>query len=189
MAAQQLRSIYQVKVTLAGSKPPIWRTILIPSTITLEDFHTVLQIGMGWTDSHLHQFVSGRDIYGTPDSDFDLDFEIKDERKYKISHCLKKEKDKLIYEYDFGDGWEHKIVLDRILPFDKSVPLPRCMKGKRNCPPEDCGGIWGYQDLLEILQDPTHPEHEEMIEWLGEEFDPDYFDIKEINALFAEFCS
>lgn len=189
MPTHPLRSIYQIKVTLTGIKPPIWRTLLIPSTITLDNLHIVLQIAMGWTNSHLHQYVSGHEIYSLPDDEFDYDFEIKDESQFKVSQLLKKEKDTLQYEYDFGDGWLHKIVLEKILPFDTSTVLPRCIRGKRNCPPEDCGGVWGYNELLETLQDPSDPEYQELTEWLGEEFDPEYFNIKEINQILVEYCS
>ena len=189
MAVEQLRSIYQIKASLKGSKPPIWRTLLVPSTINLNDFHLALQIVMGWTDSHLHQFISNQAVYGIPDIEFDMDFEIKDESKFKLSQILKQEKDTLLYEYDFGDGWEHKIVLEKILPFDITIPLPSCIRGKRNCPPEDCGGIWGYQDLLEAVQDPSHQEHVDILEWLGDDFDPEHFNIKEINELLVEYCN
>jgi len=100
---------------------------------------------------------------------------------------LKKEKDSLIYEYDFGDSWEHKIILEKILPYDASLKVPSCIKGKRACPPEDCGGIWGYQNLVEIIKDPSHPEHEEMLEWLGGEFDPEYFDMNETNRMLGKY--
>lgn len=98
-----------------------------------------------------------------------------------MSQLLKREKDSLIYEYDFGDSWEHKIVLEKILPDDGSTETPSCIKGKRACPPEDCGGIWGYANLIEIVQNPKHPEHQEMLKWLGESLDPEYFDLDDIN--------
>ena len=189
MGVKQLRSIYQLKVTLNGSKPPIWRRLLVPGNINLGSFHIVLQIVMGWTNSHLHQFILGRTMYGIPDDEFGADFglEIEDENKYKLSQLLKKEKDSLKYEYDFGDGWEHKIILEKILPYESSLKLPSCIKGKRACPPEDCGGIWGYQDLIEVINDTSHPEHEEMLEWLGGDFDPEYFDVNEINEILSKY--
>ncbi len=104
-----------------------------------------------------------------------------DSRKTKLNKILVGEKDTLKYEYDFGDGWDHTIVLEKIVEVDDHQPIPVCIKGKRNCPPEDCGGVWGYEDLLEIISDPKHPEHEEMLEWLGVEFDPEYFNLEEIN--------
>ena len=104
-----------------------------------------------------------------------------------ITRLLRKEKDSLIYEYDFGDGWEHKIILEKVLPHDTSLDVPRCIKGKRACPPEDCGGIWGYQDLIEMINDTSHPEHEEMLEWLGGDLDPEYFDVNETNEILSEY--
>ena len=191
MSVKNLRSIYQLKITLKDSKPPIWRRILVPSNVNLGEFHLILQIVLGWTDSHLHQFISGRTMYGTPVDEFggDLEMEGEDETQYKLSQLLKREKDSLNYEYDFGDGWEHKIVLEKILPYDGSVKVPTCIKGKRACPPEDCGGIWGYDNLLEVIKDPSHPEHEEMLEWIGGEFDPEFFDIEETNSTLIEYFS
>ncbi len=184
MAIKQLPSIYQIKITLQGSKPPIWRRILISDAIKLDEFHEVIQIVMGWENYHLHQFRHGEIFYGVPNEDFDdSGLELKDETKYKLSDLLKAEKSSVMYEYDFGDGWEHKIVLEKILPFDSTIQLPQCIKGKRACPPEDCGGIWGYESLLESLNDKKHLEHEDMLEWLGEEFDAEYFNLDEINAL------
>lgn len=186
MATKQLKSIYQIKISLIGAKPPIWRTVLVSSDLGLGAFHDVIQAAMGWTDSHLHQFFDNEKSYGIPDDDFELETE--DEADYKLSQLLKKEKETLTYEYDFGDSWEHKILLEKILPFDTHTVLPVCIKGKRACPPEDCGGIWGYEELLEIISDPEHPEHESMLEWLGGDFDPDEFNLEEINEDLAEYC-
>jgi hypothetical protein len=185
MTTKQLRSIYQIKISLIGVKPPIWRTVLVPSNLGLAAFHEVIQHTMGWENYHLHQFVVNNIFYGIPDDDFGM--EIEDETKYKISHLLKKEKDTITYEYDFGDSWEHKILLEKILPYDSKTALPVCIKGKRACPPEDCGGIWGYEELLETISDAKHPEHESMLEWLGGEFDPEEFDLEQINKDLAEY--
>jgi hypothetical protein len=174
-------SVYQIKVALSGSKPPIWRRLLIPSNLSLERFHYVLQAAMGWSNSHLHQFVSGGEYYGCTDPDFGLGDEVEDERKYRVAQLLPREKASLVYEYDFGDSWEHKIVLEKILPADADAQQARCIKGARACPPEDCGGIWGYADLIGIIQNPDDPEREEMLEWLDEDFDPEEFDIEAIN--------
>jgi hypothetical protein len=186
MATKQLRYVYQIKISLIGAKPPIWRTVLVSGDIGLDSFHDVIQVAMGWTDSHLHQFITKQVFYGIPDDDFELEME--DETKYKLSQLLSKEKDTIIYEYDFGDSWEHKILLEKILPFDTKTVLPVCIKGKRACPPEDCGGIWGYEELLETISDPKHPEHEDMLEWLGGEFDPEEIDLEEINEDLAVHC-
>jgi hypothetical protein len=186
MTTKQLRSIYQIKISLIGSKPPIWRTVLVSSDLGLAAFHDVIQTAMGWTNSHLHQFIANKKFYGIPDDNFELEME--DETEYQLSHLLKKEKDTLIYEYDFGDSWEHKILLEKILPFDNKTVLPICIKGKRACPPEDCGGIWGYAELLKTISNPKHPDHEDMLEWLGGDFNPELFDLEQINENLAECC-
>jgi hypothetical protein len=180
-------STYQLKVTLIDSKPPIWRTILVPSNIALSVFHTALQISMGWTNSHLHQFIADGVFYGIKDDDFGMDMEIEDENKFKLHHLLKSEKEEIKYEYDFGDGWEHKILLEKIIPFDKNAQVALCIKGKRACPPEDCGGVWGYEELIETINDDKHPEYESMMEWLGGEFDPEEFDMDETNSMLLEY--
>lgn len=179
MTTKQANSIYQIKITLTGVRPPIWRTVLVSGDLGLGSFHQVIQAAMGWENSHLHQFVANRVFYGMADGDFGLEME--DESQYKLSQLLKNEKDTLVYEYDFGDSWEHKILLEKILPHDNKKTLPICIKGKRACPPEDCGGIWGYQELLETLSDPKNPDYEDMLEWLGGEFDLEAFDLDEIN--------
>ena len=187
-----LRSTYQIKVQLQGAKPPIWRRFLVVDSMSLEDFHDVLQINMGWTNSHLHQFQLGNARFGMKDPDFDLgwDMELKDERDYLIKDLLRAEKDSLIYEYDFGDSWMHKVTLEKILPFDTTHQLPRCVKGKRACPPEDIGGFWGYQEFLSAWTDPEHPEHEEMRDWAGEYFHgPEWFDVDEVNSILEECFS
>ena len=121
---------------------------------------------MGWWDSHLHQFIIHGKIFGSPDPDFDF-IEVTSERGTKLSGVISAEKDKFIYEYDFGDSWEYVILVEKILPPDPNISYPICLKGKRTCPPEDCGGIWGYNDFLEAIQDPDHPEHDDMLEWVG----------------------
>jgi len=179
------KKVYQIQIALKGSKPKIWRRIIIPSDLLLPDFHKVIQTTMGWTNSHLHQFIKDRTFYSQKmdDDDFWGEMDNVDYSKIKISDLLKKEKDKVIYEYNFGDGWEHDIILEKIDSNAENKIIPTCLTGKNNCPPEDCGGIWGYENLLEILKDPDHEEYEEYMEWLGREFDPKYFDKNEINEM------
>jgi len=175
----QAVSVYQIKVTLKESKPPIWRRIQVNSDITLYKFHQILQAAMGWSDYHLHQFVVHGKYYGTPDPDFD--FEVKNEKRVKLNKVFSEAGGKFIYEYDFGDSWEHVILLEKILPLDQDVTCPVCLAGKRACPPEDCGGIWGYYNFLEAIHDPEHPEHDEMQEWIGGSFDPEEIDVDAVN--------
>jgi len=175
--------IYQIKVTLCESKPPIWRRILVPSDITLAKLHRILQAVMGWYDAHLHQFIVGGVYYGVPDPD---DFiEIKSERRVRLNQIVAGEKSKFTYEYDFGDSWEHELLVEKIVPPENGVRYPVCIKGKRACPPEDVGGVWGYAEFLEAIRDPEHAEHEDYVEWIGGEFDPEAFDLDEINAALS----
>lgn len=171
--------IYQLKITLKDSKPPIWRRVQVPSDVSLAKLHRIIQEVMGWSDYHLHQFRLGETYYGVPDPD---DFhEVEDEKTVKLSRLVSRPKAKLLYEYDFGDSWEHEILLEKILLPEPGVQYPVCITGKRACPPEDCGGVWGYGDFLEAIQNPDHPEHDEMLEWVGGSFDPEAFDLDEVN--------
>lgn len=174
--------IYQVKVTLVGSKPPIWRRIQVSATIKLSELHRVLQEAMGWTDSHMHAFNIGARSYGEADPEL----EMADEGRVTLNKVVKGEKAKFRYEYDFGDGWEHQLLVEKVLPADPDVHYPRCVTGKRRCPPEDCGGIWGYARLVEALRDPRHPEHEAMKEWYEGSLDPDEFDPDAINCALGQ---
>lgn len=179
-----LRRVYRLKVTLKGSKPPIWRRLEVPGDITLAKLHQILQVAMGWTDSHLHSFKIGETYYQEPAPDFYPEFslaEAKDEKRFKLQQVAFREKMKILYEYDFGDSWEHEILVEKILPMMEERRHPICLKGAGACPPEDIGGVWGYYDFLEIMQDPKHPEHENMVEWVGGHFDPDEFNLDEIN--------
>jgi hypothetical protein len=182
----QSREIYQLKVTLAGSKPPIWRRLLV-ADMTLGKLHEVLQVAMGWTDSHLHDFDIDSVTYGEPNPE-DRAMGLtptRNEKTVRLSKVLGYPGAKANYTYDFGDGWEHRLVVEKILPAMPDAAYPSCVAGKGNCPPEDCGGIGGYKNLLEILADPDHEEHEEMLEWVGGNFDPEAFDINKINEALA----
>jgi hypothetical protein len=174
--------IARLKIALRDSKPPIWRRVEVPETITLPKLHQVIQIVMGWQDYHLHQFIVGGlggISYGVPDPD---DFyEVRDERRARLNQLLRAPKEKLVYEYDFGDSWEHVVLLEALLELEPGAVYPRCITGKRACPMEDCGGIWGYASFLEAIQDLQHPEHETMLEWVGGEFDPEAFDLQQVN--------
>jgi hypothetical protein len=175
--------IYQMKITLDEIKPPIWRRVQVKSNITLYRFHFIIQEVMGWDDYHLHQFIIDGMTYSVSDP-ADM-FEVIDEETVTLSQVVFEENTKFIYEYDFGDSWSHIILVEKILPFEADKHYPVCLKGKRACPPEDCGGPYGYDELLEILKNPKHPEHEEMVDWLDYDFDPEYFDLDEINERLA----
>lgn len=171
-------NIYQIKITLKHSRPPIWRRLQVPADTTLGKLHDILQAAMGWTDSHLHAFHVGDISYGVSDPEFPD--EMKSERDARLDR-IAAEGDTIIYEYDFGDGWEHELWIEKVRPAEKGKRYPACLTGSRACPPEDCGGVFGYARLLEVLADPKHEEHEEMLEWIGEDFAPEAFDLDEVN--------
>jgi len=170
--------VYQLKITLRYTKPPVWRRVLVPGNITLKTLHQIIQVVMGWEDYHLHAFEIGKKSYG-PISPNDLYEDRLDESKFTLDKLRKGQK--FLYEYDFGDSWKHDIVVEKILPPDAAKELPKCIGGKRACPPEDVGGVMGYQELLFALENKESEEYKEYVEWLGYEYDPDRFDIEAVN--------
>jgi hypothetical protein len=180
------QSIYQLKVTLNDSKPPIWRRVLVPENITLYELHEIIQTVMGWGNYHLHMFTIAGQIYGDPEDDEFGDLGTKNEKRYRLSQFVSREGFKFRYEYDFGDSWLHDLIVEKILPVEKEMRYPVCIKGKRACPPEDVGGVWGYDDFLEAIADPEHEEHDEYMEWIGGDFDPEAFDLDEVNQLLQK---
>jgi hypothetical protein len=184
MAEKMQPDIFQVKVTLNEIRPPIWRRILVTSDTDLGKLDRILQVVMGWDDYHLHQFIINKTYYGPHDPDLEL--YLKNESKMRLEQVVLQEQKKFIYEYDFGDSWYHNILIEKILPLDTKKHYPVCIKGKRACPPEDCGGVSGYYYFLEAIQNPDHPEHEEMLEWVGGSFDPEAFDIDEVNRILKK---
>jgi hypothetical protein len=179
--------IYQLNITLLGTRPPIWRRVLAPADLTLAQFHNVLQVTMGWENSHLHEFRIGRQRFGVPDPEdrFMGGTGRIDERKVRLSDVLGEAGAKAEYTYDFGDNWEHIIVVEKVLTPEPEVVYPVCTDGKRHGPPEDCGGLGGYHNFLEAIRDPAHEEHEEMLEWIGGGFDPEAFSVDHVNRRLA----
>jgi hypothetical protein len=175
-------TIFQLKITLKGSDPPIWRRFQVPD-LTLGELHDVLQVVMGWEDSHLHQFIIRGTSYGPRDpDDMDWDMETEDEEDILISQVTKMgRKVRFTYEYDFGDYWQHEVVLERTLEPEPRVKYPRCVGGERACPPEDVGGVWGYAEFLEAIADPKHESHRDMKEWIGGRFDAEKFSVHAVN--------
>jgi hypothetical protein len=173
-------------LTLLDSQPPIWRRVLVPASIRLDRLHDVIQAAMGWEDYHLHAFICGADRYGVLDRDDDFDLGTRDERAVPLSRVLGQGGDALRYDYDFGDGWEHRIVLESLVPARADDRYPLCVAGERACPPEDCGGVGGYEELQRTLADPEHPDYEHIREWVGVpvgvNFDAARFDVAEANA-------
>ena len=161
-------AVYQFKVTLDNIRPAIWRRIQLKADSSLTRLAATILIAMGWENSHLHQFhIAGRHIglFTDDDGEFD-DFE--DERGFRLCDFSPEEIKRFVFEYDFGDGWEHSILLEKILEPQKGVKYPACLAGKHSCPPEDCGGARGYMDFLHAISDLKHPEHERMMEWSAE---------------------
>jgi hypothetical protein len=179
--------VYQLKVTLKNIRPPIWRRLLVPSTATLAELHRIIQSAMGWEDGHLHGFeIDGKQFQPASDEDGIFAFDGPDtDTTVPLRDVVRGEGSKFSYTYDFGDTWEHVILVEKVLPVEAGVTYPRCIKGKRACPPEDCGGPWGYGHLLEVLANPGDPEYEEMTEWMPPDFDPETFALKAINTRLA----
>jgi len=182
--------ILVLKVILIGTKPKIWRRLEVPSSFTLGDMHYVIQIAMGWENSHLHAFRVGNRSYSIPMED-DPDARDEDSDSVTLAKLkLGKSGSKFFYEYDFGDSWEHEITIESVKKRNSEHIYPRCLKAIRACPLEDSGGIPGYENLLRILRNPKHPEYEDYLEWAGDDFDPKLVNIGEINELLAnEFAT
>ncbi len=175
--------IYLIKIKINSITPQITREIVIDSSVLLSDFHKIIQTVMGWTNSHLHQFRVGNLIYSQPDEESLM--ECIDYTDVELQTVLNSDNKEIIYDYDFGDDWEHIITLKKTLEeLPKQIPI--CISGKRNCPPEDCGGPYGYMTLLRILKNPKHKEYKEMKQWIGKKFDSEYFDIEIINKLLKK---
>ena len=177
------KDVLQIQIALLNTEPKIWRRLLVPPQFTLSRLHRAIQIAMGWEDDHLHEFRVGKQMYGQPDEDHDP-FGItrrKDERYVLVSELFLRVGSKALYTYDFGDSWEHQIVLEKRLKPDPDVIYPVCVAGEMACPPEDIGGIYGYYELVEAIRDPEHMRHGEMLEWVGEDWDPQRFSLEKIN--------
>jgi hypothetical protein len=174
-------TVYQLKITLADIKPPVWRRIEV-GDCTLSKLHKVIQIVMGWSGSHLWAFDIEGDPYGDDTED---DPDIVSARKLKVGEIVQVGIKKFHYTYDFGDNWEHVVQVEKVLEAEPKVKYPRCVKGRRACPPEDCGGPWGYEEFLQAIRNPDHEQHQEMLAWVGGEFDPEAFDIEAVNKDLA----
>jgi hypothetical protein len=172
----------QLKVTLKKIKPAIWRRVLVSEEMTLADLHLILQVAMGWENYHLHDFTIHGQHFGPNPDDFTP---VIDERKHRIGALVHKGS-KFEYEYDFGDGWQHTILVEAVREPTATESMPSCLDGKRACPPEDCGGPWGYSDLLDALADPKHERHEELREWVGGDHHAARFELAEVNEALAE---
>jgi hypothetical protein len=177
--------ICQLKITLIDIEPPIWRRIQVPGSIRLCHLHSALQVVMGWTDSHLHQFEKDGKYWGVPEYDEFNELDLIDESKTQLAKVLKAEGESMIYVYDFGDDWRHEVVLEKITLVNDVVKTPICFNGARRCPPEDVGGVSGYQEFLEVIFDPNHEEYEHLVGWAGGPFQAEEFDVKAVNKTLS----
>lgn len=178
--------IYQLKITLKRSKPPIWRRVQTPADTTLATVHGIIQVAMNWYNCHLHEFHVGRKLIGDPEQlcgwDMGPEPDVIDEAEVTLADLGLREGRQFAYVYDFGDDWEHEVKLEKVLEPDPDVCYPICIKAVRAAPPEDAGGMRGYYAILEALADPEHPEHETYFEWLGGgKWDPESVDLGQIN--------
>lgn len=183
MASPRAR-LFQVHIALDGLTPPIWRRVLVPSSVTLRRMHGVIQAAMGWSNSHLHAFRQAGRTFGRPDPHGFM--QIEDDSQFRLDHLIALPGDTLAYEYDFGDSWGHTLRLEEVLTPAETVRRASCIAGARACPPEDCGGIPGYLDFLEAMLDPFHPEHRRLLEWAGGKFDPGAFDLAAANRAMSK---
>ncbi len=177
--------ILQFKITLKHSDPKIWRRFQVEDSLTFNDLHLVIQNVMGWTNSHLSQFKYQKKFtFGDP---YLLGRDdIINSRETILSRFFNKPKVSMVYEYDFGDSWDHELLLEKILDIDPKVLYPICLEGEYSCPPEDCGGIYGFYNYLEILKDKKHPEYEDVKEWMGD-FKASKFDLEAVNDYLLDF--
>jgi hypothetical protein len=185
IGAKTAAPIYHLEIVLKGAQPHIWRHLQVPANAKLDWLHAVIQVAMGWTNSHLHQFKSGGARYSDTRhnyAEYEGDPEVLEGRQFTLQQIAPREKDTLGYEYDFGDSWEHTLTVAKIVPpAPVAATTAVCLDGAGACPPEDCGGIWGYANLLKILKNRKHPEHKTMKQWLGRPFDAEAFDLAKTN--------
>ncbi|MEV1242023.1 plasmid pRiA4b ORF-3 family protein [Nonomuraea sp. NPDC049750] len=179
------QTVHTIKVTLRGSRPPVWRRLGVASDSTLRHLHDVIQASFGWQNYHMWVFDTATGRFG----DTDRELEIRSAASTRLDQVAPRANDRLRYTYDFGDDWEHDILVEAITDAEPGTAYPRCLTGRRAGPPEDSGGVWGYEYLLEILADPTHDEHQERLEWLGldsaDQFNPASFDANKINDVLS----
>jgi hypothetical protein len=173
--------IYALEIALTGSKPRIWRRVRVLEDASLHTLHSVLQVTMGWTNSHLYQFEIADRRFSDPNPDGDDETE--DARRVQLRDLALREGSRFSYVYDFGDWWEHDVLVEAIAPPAVDEKVPCCTAGERACPPEDVGGVPGYEQFLSALRNPRHPEHAALTEWAPPGFDPEAFDLAETNAL------
>ena len=176
-------TLYQLRIALPYIEPAIWRRLEVSGEVTFRALHGAIQVAMGWEDCHLWAFYVG-DTEISPESEhspFPGVPRARSADKFTLNEILAKRRIKFRYEYDMGDSWLHEIEVEKVGFVEKGVQYPRCTGGARACPPEDCGGFPGYMNILEAISDPRHPEREELLEWVGEEWNPEACDLDAVN--------
>jgi len=179
-AATSKGAVYQLKISINGIEPPVWRRIQTKDC-SLDRLHELIQLTMGWEFSHLYAFEVGREHYS-----LEPDLGDKHSQRAKLSRLFAQGRRQFTYVYDFGDNWEHLVEIEQELPAERNVRYPRCIEGARACPPEDSGGAWEYAHFLEVIRNPKHEEHDDILEWVGGSFDPEAFDLNEVNEALKE---
>jgi len=172
-------NIFDMRIAIVDYRPEIWRRVLVPGSVRLHKLHLIFQDVMGWTNSHLHAFRMDGALYGMHFEDHPDD-EL-DETKFAIADVVGLG-DRFIYEYDFGDSWDHEVVVEHVSNVRPVLKFAVCLDGANACPPEDCGGTGGYEELVEVLADPTHKDYKHYSRWAGRDFDPTRFDLAQVNA-------
>lgn len=171
--------VFELRIEIERTNPVVWRQLVVPETITFYELHHTIQITFGWKNSHIYSFTVNDQTIGNPD--LLEDTEVISDKNIFINQALKKKGSTMQYEYDFGDGWMHNITLENISENLADIKVPVCLEGEMACPPEDCGGIHGYEILKEAMKDKKHPEHDDLIAWLGKRFDPYEFYLQKVN--------
>lgn len=184
-------SVYQLKVTLKGAQPPIWRRLQVPAAVDLKELHLLFQVVMGWHNEHLYEFRVGQRYFGEPEPKSwgveGFGPPIQDARKTPLLEIAPRAGSKFLYTYDMGDSWEHQVLVEKVIAANPEAHLPTCLAGQRACPPEDCGGVWGYRDIIAALERPDATQSAELLEWVGDGFEPDKFDLAAVNAQLSRW--
>jgi len=184
---QNRQVIYQLKITLAETDAPIWRRVRVPSGLTLHELHLIIQIIMGWTNSHLYRFQVGDEEFSEPDPNNDLyETPPRDSTVATLGHLVTMQQNTFLYEYDFGDDWRHDVLLEEVQEPETGESYPICVAGERACPPEDCGGASAYAELLSTISNPGHEDYADVLEWLGGSINPERLDLETVNKNLRE---
>lgn len=177
--------VYQLHIELKYLKPAVWRRVLVPASIKLPKLHVVLLWAMGWDGGHMHEFVFGDTSYEVSDPDFPSDEPMLNEARVNLGRALGALKS-FTYIYDYGDNWQHRVKVEKVLPPDPELRAPICLDGRNACPPEDVGGVPGYIGFLDAIIDPAHEEHQRLLDWWGGSYDPAAFDLRDVNERLFE---